>query len=151
MAKEETKVKKGAHVKAKDSTGKVTVADLAKEFDKDPKIIRTAIRAAGLRAPELPREEGTFGPKAKYEWEPGSKDLDQVYDAVETYLDDLETKEKERKANGGRTNAQLAADAKLKEMAEARNKKAKEEDDEDEDEEGDEAEEKAKSKKKAKK
>lgn len=144
MAKEETKVKKGAHVKAKDSTGKVTVADLAKEFDKDPKIIRTAIRAAGLRAPELPKEEGTFGPKAKYEWEPDSKELEQVYDAVETYLDDLEAKEKERKANGGRTNAQLAADAKLKEMAEARNKKSKSDEDEDEDEEEEKPKKKAK-------
>ena len=127
MAKE-----KGSHVKAKDSTGKVTVADLAKEFDKDPKVIRTAIRAAGLRAPELPREEGTFGPKAKYEWEPGSKELDQVYDAIESHLDDLEAKEKERKANGGRTNAQLEADKKLKEMAESRKGKSSEDDDEEE-------------------
>jgi hypothetical protein len=120
--KEEQKVEKtvGAHVKAKDSTGMVTVSQLAKDFDVDGRVIRMAIRAKGLRAPEVDREEGTFGPKAKYEWEPGSKELKVVEEAINEYLDEQEKKAAERKKNGGRTDAQLKADAKLKADTEAR-------------------------------
>ena len=123
---------KATHVKSKDSTGKITVADLAAEYGKEPKIIRIAIRAAGLRAPELPKEEGTFGPKAKYEWAPESKELEQVYEAVDSYIAELEAKAAERATNGGRTDAQLKADKKLKEMAEARIKNKKDGDDSEE-------------------
>ena len=56
----------------------VTVKDLADEFGLTPQVIRRVLRAAGLRAPQIPENEGKFGPRAKYEWKEGSDDLKKV-------------------------------------------------------------------------
>ncbi len=54
----------------------VGVPDLEKEFGLQGRTIRTVLRRAGLKAPETGIE--SFGPKARYEWTEGSKELTQV-------------------------------------------------------------------------
>ena len=73
--------------------GLVFVPDLAEEFDLTPAEIRRVLRAAGLRAPET-KVEG-FGPRAKYQWEQGSKGLKQVKAVLEEYLTPEEPEEEE--------------------------------------------------------
>ena len=65
----------------------VTVKDLAIKYGVEGKDIRALLRANGLKAPEVERPAGTFGPKAKYEWEEGSKELKKVTDIIEQAAD----------------------------------------------------------------
>lgn len=76
----------------------VTVKDLAEEFDLAPAVIRRALRAAGLKAPQVPDNEGKFGPRAKYEWAEGSKELKQVRQILSEYVESLEESEEEEEA-----------------------------------------------------
>lgn len=81
MAKKETKgatADKGDKVKG---GAIVTVADLAEEFDMDPKTIRAKIRSLGFTAPEVEKTEG-FGPRAKYEWSEDSEELKKIKAAL---------------------------------------------------------------------
>ena len=71
----------------------VTVKDLAEEFGLTSSAIRRALRAAGLRAPQLPDNEGKFGPRAKYEWQEGSKELEKVREILAEYVGSLEEEE----------------------------------------------------------
>ena len=71
----------------------VTVKDLAEEFDLTPSVIRRTLRAAGLRAPQLPDNEGKFGPRAKYEWQEGSEELEKVREILAEYVGSLEEEE----------------------------------------------------------
>ncbi len=73
----------------------VTVKDLAEEFDLTPSVIRRTLRAAGLRAPQLPDNEGKFGPRAKYEWQEGSEELDKVREILAEYVEPSEEEEEE--------------------------------------------------------
>ena len=73
----------------------VTVKDLAEEFDLTPSVIRRALRAAGLRAPQIPDNEGKFGPRAKYEWQEGSEDLKEVRGILAQYVESWEEPEEE--------------------------------------------------------
>lgn len=73
----------------------VTVKDLAEEFGLDPAVIRRVLRASGLRAPEIPDNEGKFGPRAKYEWPEGSKELKQVRLILTEHVEALEESEEE--------------------------------------------------------
>lgn len=71
------KAKKEKVVKAsQENPNIVTVADLAEEFGLPASRLRAILRRAGLRAPET--DVVGFGPKAKYEWAAGSKELGQV-------------------------------------------------------------------------
>lgn len=76
----------------------VTVKDLAEEFDLTPSVIRRTLRAAGLRAPQLPNNEGKFGPRAKYEWQEGSEELKQVRKILAEYEESLEEEEEDEEA-----------------------------------------------------
>jgi len=71
----------------------VTVKDLAEEFGLTSSAIRRALRAAGLRAPQLPDNEGKFGPRAKYEWQEGSEELEKVREILAEYVGSLEEEE----------------------------------------------------------
>ena len=71
----------------------VTVKDLAEEFGLTSSAIRRALRAAGLRAPQLPDNEGKFGPRAKYEWQEGSEELEKVRQILAEYVGSLEEEE----------------------------------------------------------
>lgn len=73
----------------------VTVKDLAEEFDLTPSEIRKILRAAGLRAPQIPNNEGKFGPRAKYEWQEGSEELEQVRKILAEYVEPSEEEEEE--------------------------------------------------------
>lgn len=67
----------------------ITVKDLAEEFDLTSTVIRRVLRAAGLRAPQIPDNEGKFGPRAKYEWEEGSEELKKVRTILTEYVESL--------------------------------------------------------------
>ena len=71
----------------------VTVKDLAEEFGLTSSAIRRALRAAGLSAPQLPDNEGKFGPRAKYEWQEGSEELEKVREILAEYVGSLEEEE----------------------------------------------------------
>ncbi len=71
----------------------VTVKDLAEEFGLTPSVIRRALRAAGLRAPQISDNGGKFGPRAKYEWQEGSKELKQVREILAEYVEPSEEEE----------------------------------------------------------
>jgi len=73
----------------------VQIKDLAEEYNMPPKVIRSTLRKAGLRAPAVNDEEAKkFGPKMKYEWKEGSKELKEVREilsaAFSPTLEDLE-------------------------------------------------------------
>lgn len=65
----------------------VGVKDLCDEFSIEAKDLRTLLRKQGFKAPEIPREKGQFGPKAKYEWAEGSADLKKIRAAIQEALD----------------------------------------------------------------
>ncbi|MFA5542866.1 MAG: hypothetical protein WDA47_03770 [Bacilli bacterium] len=69
----------------------VTVKDLAEEFEMEPREIRVILRSNGMKAPEVEREG--FGPKSKYEWPEGSKELTEVRKVLEEALDEGDTEE----------------------------------------------------------
>ena len=71
----------------------ITVRELAEEFDLDSAVIRRVLRAVGLRAPQIPVNEGKFGPRAKYEWLEGSEELKQVRQILAGYVGSLEEEE----------------------------------------------------------
>ena len=73
----------------------ITVKDLVEEFDLTPSVIRRTLRAAGLRAPQTPDNEGKFGPRAKYEWQEGSEELGEVRKILAEYEESLEEEEAE--------------------------------------------------------
>jgi len=76
----------------------VTVKDLAEEFDLTPSVIRRTLRAAGLRAPQIPDNEGKFGPRAKYEWQEGSEELKTAREILGEYVESLEEEEEAEEA-----------------------------------------------------
>jgi len=70
--------------KSKSTGDKVTIAQLAEEYDVRPQKLRALIREAGFKAPAT-NIEG-FGPKAKYEWDDGSDELKKIRKAIEAAL-----------------------------------------------------------------
>lgn len=77
--------------KATKSTGaKVTIKDLCLEYGVEGKDLRALLRANGFKAPEIAREPGVFGPKAKYEWDADSADLKKIRTLVESTLENDE-------------------------------------------------------------
>jgi len=76
----------------------ITVKDLAEEFDLTSVLVRRILRAAGLRAPQIPDSEGKFGPRAKYEWEEGSEELEKVRKILAEYVESLEEEEEAEEA-----------------------------------------------------
>ena len=73
----------------------ITVKDLAEEFDLASAVVRRVLRAEGLRAPQIPDNEGKFGPRAKYEWQEGSEELKQVRKILAEYVEPSEEEEAE--------------------------------------------------------
>jgi hypothetical protein len=62
----------------------VGITDLEKEFGLQGRTIRQVLRRAGLKAPETGVEG--FGPRARYEWTEGSKELKQVRAILEKFV-----------------------------------------------------------------
>ena len=73
----------------------ITVKNLAEEFDLDSGVIRRVLRAAGLRAPQIPDNEGKFGPRAKYEWQEGSEELKTARKILGEYVEPSVEEEEE--------------------------------------------------------
>lgn len=70
--------------KMKTAAATVRVTDLEEEFGLRGRVIRQVLRKAGLKAPETGVEG--FGPKARYEWMEGSKDLQQVRSILQEFV-----------------------------------------------------------------
>lgn len=82
---------KAKNTKKAAAAATVTVKDLEQEFGLPGKVIRQVIRTkVGLRAPAI--EQEGFGPRAKYEWEEGSKELAKVRAALEEHLNAMQVK-----------------------------------------------------------
>ncbi len=62
----------------------VGITDLEKEFGLQGRTIRQVLRKAGLKAPETGVEG--FGPRARYEWTEGSKELQQVRSILKEFV-----------------------------------------------------------------
>lgn len=62
----------------------VQITNLEKEFGLQSKTIRQVLRKAGLKAPETGVEG--FGPRARYEWTEGSKELQQVRSILQEFV-----------------------------------------------------------------
>ena len=80
----------------------VTVSDLAEETGMEGRKIRMVIRGLGMKAPAIEGQEG-FGPRAKYEWKEGDKDLKKIRKAIEDAKaaeKEHGTKEKKTKKKG---------------------------------------------------
>ncbi len=76
--------KKSKEAKAETKGGKITIAQLAEEYGMRPQKLRALIREAGFKAPATGVQG--FGPKAKYEWDEGSAELNKVRKAIEATL-----------------------------------------------------------------
>jgi len=70
--------------KMKITAATVGVSDLEKEFGLQGRTIRQVLRRAGLKAPETGVEG--FGPKVRYEWMEGSKELKQVRSILQEFV-----------------------------------------------------------------
>ena len=81
--------------KATAATGTVTIKMLCEEYQVEAKDLRALIRKEGFKAPEIPRQKGEFGPRAKYEWAADSPDLAKIRKAVEKVLEASEEAEAE--------------------------------------------------------
>ena len=77
------------------ATGTVTIKMLCEEYQVEAKDLRALIRKEGFKAPEIPRQKGEFGPRAKYEWAADSPDLAKIRKAVEKVLEASEEAEAE--------------------------------------------------------
>lgn len=62
----------------------VQITNLEREFGLQSKTIRQVLRKAGLKAPETGVEG--FGPRARYEWTEGSKELQQVRSILQEFV-----------------------------------------------------------------
>ena len=71
----------------------ITVKDLEEEFNLISSVIRRILRAAGLKATQIPDNKGKFGPRAKYEWQEGSEELKQVRKILAEYVGSYEEEE----------------------------------------------------------
>lgn len=65
----------------------VTIKDLCAEFEIEAKDLRALLRANGFKAPEIAREPGVFGPKAKYEWAEGSPEIKKIRALIESTVE----------------------------------------------------------------
>ena len=75
------------------AAGTVTIKMLCEEYQVEAKDLRALIRKEGFKAPEIPRQKGEFGPRAKYEWPADSPDLAKIRKAVEKVLEASEEAE----------------------------------------------------------
>ena len=62
----------------------VQITDLEREFGLQGRDIRRLLRKAGLKAPETGIEG--FGPRARYQWTEGSKELKQVRSILQEFV-----------------------------------------------------------------
>lgn len=62
----------------------VGIPDLEKEFGLEGRVIRQVLRKAGMKAPKTGIEG--FGPRARYEWTEGSKELKQVRSILQEFV-----------------------------------------------------------------
>ena len=87
MAKKATKVQEESVV-VETTKVMVLVKDLAEEYDLEPKAIRTLLRANGYQAPKMENvDPSAFGPKTRYEWAQGSKELAAVRKLIENNIE----------------------------------------------------------------
>jgi len=128
----------------KKSSGKiVTVNDLCDEYKIEARQLRIILRANGLSAKEVEGplydkdgNETKFGPRKKYTWEEGSKELAEVRDIIEDSL--VEAKSKKKKAKADKPAPAKGKKAPVEEPDEDDDEDDDDIDDEDEDDEDDE-------------
>src|SRR5690606_18501387 len=111
--------------KTKTEAATVRIPDLEKEFGLRGPVIRQVLRKAGLRAPETGVEG--FGPRARYEWAEGSKELKQVRSILQEFVS---SQDKARRT--GRTKQEVELEEEDEEL-----EQEEEDDEEDYDEEED--------------
>jgi len=85
----------------------VTVSDLAEESGMEGRKIRVVIRGLGMKAPAVEGAEG-FGPRAKYEWAEGSKDLTKIRKALKEVAAKAEADEATPKKGKGKKKGRQA-------------------------------------------
>ncbi|MDE2098844.1 MAG: hypothetical protein KGL39_16445 [Patescibacteria group bacterium] len=118
---------KGAKVE-KAPAKKVLIQDLVNEFGLEGRRIRQVIRGLGIKAPKLDGVTG-FGPHSKYEWDEGSKELNQIREALQA------AKDKPPTERAPRAKAEKASKSKSSKKAAEVDEEEEEEDDEEEDDE----------------
>jgi len=118
----------------------IRVPDLAKELGVEPRTLRMFIRKLGFNAPETGIEG--FGPKRKYEWKEGDKQLKQIREAwKEAQKEQKEEKKEEKSAGKGKGKGKAKKEEPQPEPEEEELEEDEEFEYEDEDEEEDEEEE----------
>lgn len=85
---------KAAATKTTEGEVMVNITMLSEQYGVEGKKVRQALRGAGMKAPEIKGVEG-FGPRAKYEWAAGSKELKEVHQVLEAAFAETEGDEKE--------------------------------------------------------
>ena len=68
--------------KSKATPTVVGIKDLEEKYGQEGKVIRQQLRKAGFSAPSIAGAEG-FGPRSRYEWEAGSKELAKVEEVLD--------------------------------------------------------------------
>lgn len=112
---------------AKEKAAKVVrIPDLEKEFGLEGRAIRQVLRKSGLKAPETGIKG--FGPKARYEWTEGSKELQEVRSILKEFVSSQGNARRARKTK---------QEAELEEEAEELEQEEGEEEDSEDDEEED--------------
>ena len=107
---------------AKETMEKVVrIPDLEKEFGLEGRTIRQVLRKAGFRASETGIEG--FGPRARYEWKEGWKELEKVRSILQEFVD-----------SKGKRTSRTKQEAELEEDEELEQEELEDEDDEDEEE-----------------
>jgi hypothetical protein len=66
----------------------VTIADLATKYNVEGREIRLLLRSNGMKAPAVEVPAGGFGPRSKYQWEEGSKELAAVEKIIVDSIDE---------------------------------------------------------------
>ena len=79
------KTKKTAVVAVAGAT--ITIKDLCVEYGVEAHDLRALLRANGMKAPEIAREAGVFGPKSKYEWPADSAEVTKIRELIQTTVE----------------------------------------------------------------
>jgi hypothetical protein len=132
MAKTKTKAKAAKVAKAT----MIGIPELEKEFGMDGRKIRATIRSLGFSAPQVDRTEGTFGPKAKYQFAEGSKELVKIREALRKAKELADGREAE-KAKKPKKAKKAKAKAEPDEEEEEEEEEEEDDSDDDSDDDGD--------------
>ena len=74
--------------KAKGTGVIVGIVQLSEKFGVEGKDLRSFLRKNGYKAPEVTENAGTFGPRAKYQWEEGTEEYNKVVALIQKSLEE---------------------------------------------------------------